>query len=248
MRLNTAGIRVTLALLAAISLSRAQVDIRQMLHEVAPASKQDWHAELLPDQSEPPKKSVALAVAYSLLLPGLGDIYANNGGRAKYYLGAEAALWLTYTGIRSYGHWLKDDARTFAVERATADFNGKSEQFEVNLGNFNSVRDYNEAKLRNRQFDLVYDPFSTFAWQWFSDADRLHFKDLRIKGDEALRNSQFVIAGLVLNRLIAAISAARSAAAYNKEAQTLSSWRIEASVPFATKYVDGIGFTLRKEF
>jgi hypothetical protein len=189
-----------------------------------------------------------LGIVYSLVLPGLGDLYADNLGTGKYFMGADAGLWLTYGGIRVYGQWLKDDAQTLAVQSASASFDNKDDKFEVNLGNFTDVLSYNDAKLRNREYDLVYDPKSNFAWQWNSDADRLHYKDLRNRGRSALSNSQFVLGALVLNRVISAISAARSVSAYNRSVQALSSWRLNARVPGGLLAADGIELTFSREF
>ena len=199
-------------------------------------------------QDEKPRKSVALAIAYSLILPGLGDLYAENFGTGKYFMGGDAGLWLAYGGIRVYGQWLKDDAKTLAGQSASANFDGKDDKFEVNLGNFADVLSYNDAKLRNREYELLYDPKSNFAWQWSSDADRLHYKDLRNRGEGTLRNSQFVLGALILNRVISAISAARSVSAYNRSVQSLSSWRLNAQVPGGMLAADGIELTFSKEF
>jgi hypothetical protein len=199
-------------------------------------------------QGETPKKSIMLAIAYSLVLPGLGDLYAENFGTGKYFMGADAGLWLTYGGIRVYGQWLKDDAKTLAVQRASANFDGKDAKFEVNLGNFTDVLSYNDAKLRNREFDLLYDPKSSFAWQWSSDADRLHYKDLRNRGEGTLRNSQFVLGALFLNRVIAAISAVRSVSAYNRGVQMLGSWQLNARVTGGMLAADGLELNFSREF
>ena len=194
------------------------------------------------------RKSIWTAIGYSLILPGLGNLYADDLKTGRYYMGADAALWMTYGGFQAYGHWLKQDAQTFASGHSGASFAGKGDQFAVDLGNFASVYDYNDTKLRNRQFDLLYDPNSNFAWQWSTDGDRLHYKDLRIRGDGVIRNSQFVIGALVLNRIIAAISAARSVAAYNRSVQTLGTWRFKADVKGGVLTAQTMELTLSREF
>ena len=194
------------------------------------------------------KKSVWVALGYSLIVPGLGNLYADDFRTGRYYLGADVALWMTYGGIRAYGHWVKQDAQTFAGQHAGASFDGKGDQFAVDLGNFTNVYHYNDAKLRNRQFDLLYDPNSNFAWQWSSDDDRLHYKDLRIRGDALIRNSQFVIGALVLNRIVAAISAARAVSAYNRSVQALGSWRLKADVKGGVLTTQNVELTLSREF
>jgi hypothetical protein len=201
---------------------------------------------LTPDEKS--KKSVVLAIAYSLVLPGLGEYYADNFGTGKYFMGADASLWIAYGGVRAYGVWLKDDARTLAVQRAGADFDGKNDAFEVNVRDYLDVTAYNDDKMRNRQFDLIYDPNSSFAWRWASESDRQHFRDLRNRGESALRTSQFVVGALVLNRVISAFSAARSVLAYNRSLPALGSWRVSAAVPGGLLAADGIELRLTREF
>jgi len=205
-------------------------------------------SSLLQSPQSTPKKSVALAVAYSLILPGLGDFYAGNYSTGGYFMGAEGGLWLTYAGFRVYGDWLKQDARGFAVQKAGADFNGKDDQFAVNLTNFDNVFDYNAAKLRNRQFDLVYDPNSSFNWTWTSAQDRERYKYLRNRGEDVLHNSQFVIGVLFINRIIAAISAVRSTSNYNHQAQVTDAWRLTSRITGESLATQGIELTLSRDF
>ena len=195
-----------------------------------------------------PKKSVLLGIAYSLILPGLGDIYAKRSETGTYFLAADLGLWLTYGGFQAYGSWVKRDARTFATEKSGADFSGKPTQFEVDLGNFDTIDDYNQAKLRNREYDLLYDVSSSYAWKWSSEADRLHFKSQRIRGDEIIRNSQFVLGALVVNRIIAAVSAARSVSEYNKSLSASSGWQIRTEPSGPVWAADGFVLTISKTF
>jgi len=248
MCLKSAIIRSVALVFMVLSSTAAQPSIRQMIMAGTTHTPEIKAGTMSAQDVESPKKSVVLAIAYSLILPGLGDYYAKNGETGKYFIGADVTLWLSYAGIRTYGKWIKDDARTFAVEKADADFSGKGQQFEVDLGNFVNVDEYNQAKLRNRQFELLYDPASSFAWQWNSDQDRLRFKDLRIKGDEVVRNSQFVLGALVINRVIAAISAARSVSDYNRNVQSLGGWRVQAGTAGGSIAADRVVVTLSRDF
>ncbi|MCX6135637.1 MAG: hypothetical protein NTU47_17660 [Ignavibacteriales bacterium] len=247
MRLNR--LFASLVIFLVSSLSFAQPSLRTAIqtstHGELPVS---GVYSLVETQVRTEKKSVLLAIGYSLLLPGLGDLYADNFRRGLYYFGADAALWMTYGGFRTYGSWLKQDALTLASQRSGANFDGKGDQFAVDVGNFDNVDDYNEAKLRNRQFDLIYDPNSNFAWQWSSADERLNYRHLRIRGDAVIRNSQFVVGALVINRIIAAISAAQSTAAYNRSLQATSTWRLKADVKGGVLTTQTFELTLTREF
>jgi hypothetical protein len=63
-----------------------------------------------------------------------------------------------------------------------------------------------------------------------------------------LKSSQFVLGALVINRVIAAISAVRSVSANNRSVQALSSWRLNARVPGGMLAADGIELTFSNEF
>lgn len=247
MRLNRILHSIALLALGA-SLAFSQLSLRPAIQTTRPTAPDQGNMLLGREEQPAEKKSMVLAIAYSLVLPGLGDLYADNFRTGRYFMGADAALWVTYTGFRVRGNWLKEDARSFAAERAGANFDGKGSQFEVDLGNFLSTQDYNEAKLRNREYDLLYDPNSTFAWHWGSEADKALYKDLRIRGDEVLRNSQFVVGFLVLNRVLSAISAARSVTLYNRNVQVLGSWRINANVQGSIFAAHGVEVRLTREF
>ena len=241
--------RTAVGILLVTTISLAQLTLKpsiQALGRSSPAVPSA--ASLLERQARTEKKSVLVAIGYSLILPGLGDLYADNFRTGRYFMGGDVALWITYGGFRSYGRWLKQDAQTFASQHSDANFDGKGDQFFVDLGNFSNVYDYNEAKLRNRQFDLLYDPNSNFRWQWTSDGDRAHYKDLRIRGDGVLRNSQFIIGAMVLNRIISAISAARSVSDYNRSVPMLGSWQLRAGAASGALIAQNLELTLTREF
>lgn len=243
---------VTLLLLSSAGLLPAKAQVTSS-HESRQAFVEqlrplDVSGDAMPMLQEGDEKSVTLAVVYSLLLPGMGELYAENFSSGKYFLITDAGLWLGYGGFRYYGQWLRTDARSYATQYAGANFDGKDEAFEVNMGNFNSLEEYNEAKLRNREFDKLYDAQSTYAWQWESDASRLQFKDQRIRSDEVFQSSRFVIGALVLNRIISAFSAGRAAAAYNRNLKGESAWRLGADVAGGILNPHGLELKISRTF
>ena len=193
------------------------------------------------------KKSVVLAVVASLILPGMGELYAGSFESGKYNLIAEGGLWLAYSGFRMHANWLQQDAQSFANQHAGAHFDNKDEQYSVNIGNFNSTDEYNQAKLRNRENDLVYTA-DQFTWQWDSDANRSQFKDLRIRSGEIKNNAKFIIAAVVVNHLFSAFSAGRKAAAYNKALSMLDNIEIQTYALNNGTHIDGVGLSISTKF
>jgi len=193
------------------------------------------------------KKSVVLAVVASLILPGMGELYAGSFESGKYHLIAEGGLWLAYSGFRMHANWLQQDAQSFANQHAGANFDNKDDQYSVNIGNFNSTDEYNQVKLRNRENDLVYTA-EQFSWQWDSDANRTQFKDLRIRSGEIKNNAKFIIAAVVVNHLFSAFSAGRKAAAYNKTLSVLENIEIQTYALNSGTHIDGIGLSISTKF
>lgn len=161
------------------------------------------------------KKAPGLAAVYSLLLPGMGELYAGDFSSGKYFLAAEGILWLTYAAFEIVGNDLRDDARTYAAAQAGLAAPVKDDQLYVDVGNFNSLADYNDKRLRDRELSRVYEPARGYAWQWDSEASRLAFRDQRVRSETMYNNRKFIAAGILINHVASAINAARAAIAHN---------------------------------
>jgi hypothetical protein len=193
------------------------------------------------------KKSPALAAIYSLLLPGMGELYAGGFSSGKWFLMAEGALWLTYGAFTVHGNSQQDDARTYAVSRAGIDPAGKDDQFYVDIGNFLSTEEYNEKQLRDRQPELLYSRAKGEGWTWESDATRGAYKDERLSSEQTYNNRKFIVAAIVVNHIASAINAARSAVAHNSAIdRALGELRIDAGVLGGFYQPHGILVTVRR--
>jgi TM2 domain-containing membrane protein YozV len=193
----------------------------------------------------PQKKSVGLAIVYSLILPGMGELYAGNFSAGKYHLLAEGGIWLAYASLRLHGTWEKNDAHSFAVEHAGISYDGKASQYDVDIGNFMTLEDFNNAKLRNREYDLMYSG-SGYTWSWDTDADRQKFRSMRIDADRAFNNSKFIVAVAVVNRLVSAFRVGRFVAAQNKLLS--DNWNFQL-MPYAdTRQNSGLSLQIEKTF
>ena len=202
-----------------------------------------------PPESAVVKKTVGLAAIYSLILPGMGELYANGFSSGRYFLAAEGICWLTYFSFDTYGNALRDDARSYAVSHAGVNPAGKSDQFYVDVGNFLTTTDYNDKKLRDRDPSLVYDANAGYAWRWESDASRLTFRDQRVASENWYNNKKFVAAAILINHVASAINAARAAIAYNKGVDdALGDLRFGASVMGGFGNPHGVMLTIEKGF
>lgn len=156
-----------------------------------------------------PKTAQGIAFWQSFLVPGLGQLASGRKMAGYSFLASEAALISGLVGLRIYAGRLESDYRSFASQHAGVPTD-QEHQYYVDLGNWLDVRDYNEARLRDRSFDAMYiDPGD--SWHWDSDENRLRFKEMRIDSDDARGKALLLVGGLVLNHLFSAIEAARGA-------------------------------------
>lgn len=191
------------------------------------------------------KKKVGLAAIYSLLLPGMGEWYADRFSSGKYFLMAEGGLWLTFAGFQLYGDALRDDARSFAAAHAGVSAAGKSDQFFVDIGNFSTLDAYNEKQLRDREPERLYTASAGYGWAWDSDAARVAYRGQRVGSDNVYNNRKFVVAAVILNHVVSAINAARAAVAYNEGLDQAAAIRLEATTLGGPGEPHGILLTLR---
>ncbi|MGD0339310.1 MAG: hypothetical protein ABSB78_11020 [Bacteroidota bacterium] len=197
------------------------------------------------------RKSVFLAVLYSMIIPGAGEYYAEKYSRGKYFTIAEAGLWLTYAGCQIYGRHVQNDARLYAALNAGVQSEGKDDDYFVNIGNFDNIYQYNEKKLQDRRLDLLYDPSAGYAWEWKSAVERQRYRDLRISSGNILYNSRFIVAAVIANHIVSAISAGKAASDYNKALEGTSGnwhWRLCPQIVMTSGIPDGFSVGIETHF
>lgn len=202
-----------------------------------------------PDESAPQRKSKGLAAIYSLILPGMGELYAGDISSGKYFMIAEGAMWLTYAIFEIQGNQLRDDSRAFAQAHAGINPSGKNDQYFVDIGNFINIDEYNDKKLRDRQPEKLYNPSAGYAWQWDSDASRSTFRAQRVSSENMYNNRKFVVAAILINHVGSAINAVRAVIAHNDAVESsLGGIDIHADVMGEFSQPHGILVTITKTF
>ena len=76
---------------------------------------------------QPPasRKNPGLAILFSLVLPGMGELYAGGYDSGKYFTIADGVLWGVFIGFNSYGNWKQDNYKSFAKSQAGVNLDGK---------------------------------------------------------------------------------------------------------------------------
>ena len=152
------------------------------------------------------QKSPGVALLLSLVLPGAGHFYADRMDVGQYFLASEATLWLGLIGINQYGNYLKNDARTFAYVHASFTKEGKDDDFFLNISNFDNIFQYNNDKLARGEYGKLYD-VNSFFWSWDNSSNREQYNHQRKKSERIYNGRVIFAAGLIVNRLLSAISA-----------------------------------------
>lgn len=190
-------------------------------------------------------KSPALALLFSLVLPGAGHYYLDRMDVGKYFLGIDAAGWLGLVSMNVYGNSVRDDARTFSSQHAGVQSEGKDDDYYSNVGNYNNVYDYNNEMLIQGQYAKLYNINSEY-WSWDNVDNRNHYESQR-KSSERIYNSRIIFGSvLVANRIVSGISAYLIA---GKSGSKKSSLNIHPELLTKPDYsFDGVKVNLTKNF
>ncbi len=161
------------------------------------------------------KKSIFRAALYSTLIPGLGEYYVGNRGKARIFFATDAVTWIGYASYRIYGHAKEEDYIRFAQTNANAQLENKSDDFRDMVGFYSSINDYNTF---GRVFDtdrpyLVDSPEN--HWQWQSESDQGTYRHLKNRSREAYRTADFFIGIAIVTRIVSVIDAVRDVKRYN---------------------------------
>ena len=118
----------------------------------APADAGEITVEVDPRQSRNQNRSLPLAMLYSAVLPGTGELYLREKPDAKAFLLTEAGFWASlYVAFLARDSYLTS-ARNYASEYAGIDASGKSAAFLETMGNY---RSYLEKQHRQDSYELA---------------------------------------------------------------------------------------------
>ncbi len=192
------------------------------------------------------KKNVGLAILFSAILPGMGELYAGSYSSGKYFTAAEGALWGVYIGMNTYGKWQRDRYISYATATASVNPQGKGSAYFATIGNYSNIDQYNTAQILSGNFKQIYD--SQYYWNWQSDVQRETYRNMWYASEQAHNNLSFVIGAMVINRIISAINAARLVIQYNKERSTDTSWNMSAGVTNSLGFDTSLNLNFQTSF
>lgn len=149
----------------------------------------------------------------SLAVPGWGHHYndSENWNRGKFHLGADLILIGSYFGLNARSSNLAGQYQSFAKLRAGVPIDNRSRSFQLALGQYDSLEEYNDFQLRSRNWDQLLPDVAENRWEWETTEDRERYSDLRRSSDKASNQLPAIAGLLVVNRVVSAISAYRRA-------------------------------------
>lgn len=175
------------------------------------------------------KKNPGLAILYSLLLPGMGELYAEDYSSGKYFTIADGALWGILIGMNTYAGWQKDRYQAYAVTNGGITTSGKDANYYATIGDYSNINQYNDAQALNRDFSKMYN-LDTQYWSWPTTEQRKTYRGMWTASEQTYNDIRFVVGALIVNRIVSAINAVRLVSAYNKNLQNDLTWNVSVGL------------------
>jgi len=166
----------------------------------------------------------------SAILPGTGQLVQGQN-RGWIYLGIEIAGWFTYGSLRSAGSQATEDFQQFADSHWDWDRYGSVTDCGEGLG----PEDFDEEsaelmRLYEETRDQFYDDIGSrnvYACGWDDQGNRSSYQSMQGDADGFYNASEFVVAAIVLNHLVSAVDAAKSASNRRKAERAQSiNWKV----------------------
>lgn len=153
------------------------------------------------------------AGALSAVLPGAGQYYNGDRGRAFAMAGIEAGIWTAYFVFDAQGDDRMESAQQWAgIYAGTEGEHGDS--YWQAVGQYEDSDAYNDSRYREARAEQV--PVSSLigpedAWQWVNTDRRYGYAELRAKGNSAYDRRDFMILFAVVNRAVSVFDAVTGA-------------------------------------
>lgn len=194
------------------------------------AAKAAAAAEDAPAAStEASRKSSGLSAAVrSLAIPGWGQLYNGHTTQAAIFGLLELGTWITFASYRTQGGLRKESSFDTARLFAGIDLEDKDERIRRLVGQYQSSDVYNQYVVRREAFFFISDPAEREAyiaensippdqaWAWTDFDDFTRYREERRTSELAYQRSRYALGFALVNRVVSAIAAGRTAPAARK--------------------------------
>lgn len=159
-------------------------------------------------QVKSPKKAAFL----SILLPGVGELYAGGKKSSRFFLFTEGLFWTGLISFKKLNSARVNTFEAYAAAHAGTNLEGRQNSHLDRVSNYKSIYDYN-ARIHfvDGEFANPLPETPENTWEWDSQASREKFIDLRSDATWARTRSFLFVGALLFNRFASALNAAHIA-------------------------------------
>ncbi|MDA0709234.1 MAG: hypothetical protein O3B73_03380 [bacterium] len=167
---------------------------------------------LLPIGAQAQIKSPRKAAFLSILVPGLGEIYAGGKKSSRFFLFTESTFWTGLVGFKKLNRARVHTFEAHAAAHSGAQIEGRQNSHLDRVAGYNSIYDYNaRVYFVEGEFANPLPQTPENIWEWDSSASRTRFVELRSKATWARTRSFLFVGALLFNRFASAFNAAHIA-------------------------------------
>ena len=205
-----------------------------------------------------PQKSPNEAFLYSLVIPGMGQLY--TGAKHGYiYTAAEVGLLATYFILRNSAANTRDEYRDIVRDNIIFIGPGSFEAWDL-IEDFEHASQYENW---NHVYDSDVTRVRTGKWYWkdldpslkdekdtaieFDSKHRLEAYDLRKKANDTFQSARTVLGMVILNHVISAVEARITTKRWNQKHKESGSIQIDLQTDISAGALRGV-LVLRKKF
>jgi len=177
---------------------------------------------------------IGIAALSSAVLPGMGQLYANNGKKAAFFLSTEALLIFSLLKFNHEKTTAISNYEFYAYENAGL-AKGSSDNIYNLAQKFQSSEEYNRnQEMIARNVFLIYDyspeDYSAYllantipeenSWNWENQKEREKFVKLRRDKQDLEIYAKFSVAAMLINRVVSVVDASLSVKKQNRLRRT----------------------------
>ncbi len=160
--------------------------------------------------------SPAQAAAYSLVLPGLGDVKLGRK-RGYAFMAAEGLTWAGWAWFRWNAYQRRNAAQGFACLYAGANREAMSEDYLLAMEDWPSRDAYDEHILEEARYNYPDNPDSQkiyveehslpdeCTWEWEDEEKQTEYREIRFSERKNIQHAANMIAVAIFNRMISAL-------------------------------------------
>ena len=192
------------------------------------------------------KKNNGLAIIFSAILPGMGELYADGYSSGKYFTITDGVLWGGLIGVSAYAKHQEENYRSYAESFGNVNLTGKNDKYFADISSYLSVYEYNHIKDLERSKDIYNE--TSYYWKWSGQEARREYRSMWKSSETANNSTRFIVGALILNRVASVINAIRLVHKYNNKLKAELGWDVSFNYSNTFSEPDKLSMNFRTSF